>query len=192
MSESAHEMDSAWSEAWRSSPAVDPPSLGKIRRRHLGYLAWVGGQWLCGIAFVVLVTGWAIDDLRPTSLVAAVVVACLVAASLIFDAWNRRGTFVAADHSARAWLELADRRLRAELRALRFGWALLAAEVLFFLPWLAWGLGERGAPAVDYLEAYGFLAALVVVASLAISWAHRRWRRQLAAVREQLAGYEAP
>jgi len=190
MSERAHELDAEWGEAWRSSPAIDPPPLGRIRRRRYGYLAWVGGQWLLGVVFVVVATSWAIEDLRPTSIVAALAVACIVAATLIFEAWNRRGTFLAADRSAKAWLELTSRRLRAELRALRFGWALLAAEVAFFVPWLAWGLGERGAPPVDYLVAYGFLAALVGAFAVAIVFVGRRWRRRLAAVREQLGAYE--
>jgi hypothetical protein len=122
---------------------------------------------------------------------AAVVVWVLVAAAVGFDLWNRRGTWRPADLSARAWTELAFRRLEARRRGVSFGWVLLAAEAVFFLIWLGWGLGRDGAEALRYLSAYGFLAVWVGLAALVLAWIGRRTARALERVAGELAALAA-
>jgi len=52
-----------------------------------------------------------------------------------------------------------------------------------------WFIDSHSQPVAD-LAAYGFAAALVGAFAVSIVFVGRRWRRRLAAVREQLGAYE--
>ena len=65
---------------------------------------------------------------------AAVWIATLVAVG--FMIWNGRGLWTAADRSNAAYVELSRKRCLAELRMIRFGYALLSAELVVVIPWL--------------------------------------------------------
>ena len=76
-----------------------------------------------------------------------------------------------------AFLDLALARCRRRRRGLTAGWALLAAEVALFIPWIHHRLHLGASPtAAEVLTAYGFLATMAGTTAVILVWLGRRTR----------------
>ena len=107
----------------------------------------------------------------------AIDVAAMLLATWAFALWNRRGAWRPLGESTEEFLRLARLRCRRKLQAVRFGIAVLAAQLLAVAAWLAWGPAspfERGG-AVTVLP-----LAVVVVFVTVLSRTRARIRRELA------------
>jgi len=173
-----------WAEDWQSAPAdadVSSRSIRRLARRHF----WAGIlNMVFGLVFLVFYTSWAAVDRDPALVVAAVAVWVFVLAGGVFDFWNRRGTWRAVDYSTREYVDLVHRQLQARLRAVRFAWILLVAEVSFLVPWIAWAAANNpDATWFTYLRSYVFLGVVVgIFAVIALPWLRRRALNQMKTV----------
>jgi hypothetical protein len=140
----------------------------------VGFTAWVVRPLPAGLATVTL-----------TFAVLAVV------AGLAFRLGAAAGTWSPATGAPADLLALERRRLRRRLLALRFGWALLAAEVAFFVPWIAElvRLRDGDRPFAAFLG-YLWLAAAVAIAAVVLRFLERRRRAELAEVEALAAEWE--
>lgn len=169
-----------WAAEWRSTPSEPSDPLPAIRARFRRYVALAVANWLIGLFMVVATTLLAWGSGRPELTAAAIFTWGFAILATTVDLIYRRGTWSATDRSIRDFLELARRRLVAQLRGIRFGFNLLALEVLFFCVWIPWTLSARSDAGVwDYLRAFGFLGAMVVVFTLGLGAMRKTRQRQL-------------
>lgn len=157
----------------------------EARRRGRAQLLWLAAQIVVYATLAGLVTGWALHTPRPVAIVAAGATWLFVLAGLGGELVARRGLWRTAASSTRDFLDITARRCRARLRLLRLGTFLLLAQILFFVPWIAWVLAERepSATPVDALLAYGWLALF------GGGYLLYRWRAA-ARIRRELEGTE--
>ena len=184
-----------WQATWQSSAETKrrtPPF--DIRRhaaragRRLTFRYAAGCIW----ALALLLFSAVYAKLHPTLQwflwAAAVWIATLIAVG--FMIWNGRGLWTAADRSNAAYVELSRKRCLAELRMIRFGYALLAAELAVVTPWLLWNFfSKRGSPGFDpasHLTAFAVLLALTVGYLIWFTVYRRRKLREL----ERLADFQ--
>jgi len=160
-----------WQATWQSSAAITrqaPPF--DIRRRaarggrRLTFRYASGCLWALGLLAFSAVYAQRHPALQWLLWAAAVWIATLVAVG--FMIWNGRGLWSAADRSNAAFVELSRKRCLAELRMIRFGYALLSAELMVVIPWLLWSFfSQRGSPGFDpasHLTGFGVLLVLTV------------------------------
>lgn len=170
----------SWSADWQSTGTEQETSLDSIRRGFRRYTWSAIGSWLVGLTMVVGTTAMGWREREAPLIAAAIAVWILVAAAVAFDLRYRRGTWRLAGESTRDYLELGRRQLIARLRGIRFGWGLLAAEVVFFSFWIPWVVGPASVGrSRALLESFGFLLALVVVFAIGLAAARRRARSEL-------------
>jgi hypothetical protein len=144
------------------------------------------GSLLFGVAFLAVYTMWVWRQPEPVTWVTSVAVWVFVIAAMLFEVVNRRDTWRPRDRSTRAFLELSQLQLVRRLRGFRFGWLLLGAETLFFVPWIASTVAAAadGTPApAEYLGPYSLLAAMVGGVAVGLWGLTKRARRELERVR---------
>ena len=169
-----------WAAEWRSTPPASGDPIPAIRARFRRYVALAVANWLIGLFMVVATTLLAWGSGRPELTAAAIFTWGFAILATTVDLIYRRGTWSATSRSIRDFLELARRRLVAQLRGIRFGFNLLALEVLFFCVWIPWALSGRADAGVwDYVRAFGFLGAMVVVFTLGLGAMYKTRRRQI-------------
>lgn len=188
--------DREWQELARDwQTGGEPPRIpSDVRRRvqrfSLGLYALTAAEILFLGALLVFFTRLAWIRPEPVELVTAAMVWTLGLAAMGFTLQNRRGTWRPAGGSTRDFVELSHKRCVHRLRGVRFAWRLLAAEVLFFLPWIAWVIASNPeklarAPGI-YFTSYGFLAAMVGVMAIGLEWYRRRTEREMREMEEIL------
>ena len=108
-----------------------------------------------------------------------------------FEVRNRRGAWSAHGRSTRAFLELAELQIERTLRSYRFNWGLMAAQAVFFVPWIAWIVSRGPQPRTIGAYAGPYLFFVAVVAAVAGSqwWFRRRALRRLTHVRALRRAY---
>ena len=178
-----------WQAAWqapaestRHAPAFDIRHHAARAGRRLTFRYAAGCLWaLALLAFSVVYALWH-PTLQWFLWAAAVWIATLVAVG--FMIWNGRGLWTAADRSTAAYVELSRKRCQAELRMIRFGYALLSAELAVVIPWLLWNFfSKRGLPRFDpasHLTGFAVLLALTVGYLVWFTVYRRRKLRELA------------
>lgn len=178
-----------WREDWGTADEPAPEIAAAVRRRALRQGRWqrlsLALQLLFYGAGLAYLTTIAVRQPRPLEVVTAVAVWGFVLAGFGGELAARRGLWRTEADSTRAFVDLSYRRCRARQWVLRFGIGMLIAEVLFFLPWIAWVVGTRpttGSRLVPYLVGYGYLAVAVGVFVLYLRWYRKRVRRELAAL----------
>ncbi|MBI2679986.1 MAG: hypothetical protein HYX25_03140 [Candidatus Solibacter usitatus] len=173
-----------WQAAWQAPAESTRPTPPFDIRRHAAratrrlYLRYASGC-LFGLVFLVFSASYALQ--HPTLhwlLWAAVVwIATLVAVG--YSIWNGRGLWSAAGESNSAYLELSRKRCLAELRMIRFGYALLWTELAVVTPWLLWNFfAKRGLPGFDPAAHFtGFASLLALTVGYLIWFAVYRRRK---------------
>jgi len=178
-----------WMDDWRAGePGLTDPDaiLRRVKRRSLGLKLVTAGELLLVAAALYFLTRFALSHPTPMDVTAMAALALLSVAALVYSLWSRRGLWTPAAETTAAFLDLTRRRARQRCEALRQSRWLLAAETAVFLPWIWYRLHlDTAQPGwLDYVQGFGFLALIVVIALVVIAWLERRaWRE-----REELEG----
>jgi tellurite resistance protein TehA-like permease len=185
--------DAEWArlrEDWRAEPATPAATAAELRRRvrrqdlllRLGFAAEIAG-----LVFAAAVGASALYRNSHPGVVAAVIIwYVLLAGSLAFAIWNRRGIWRAAGQSTRDFLELSRRRCLASIRNCQASLYIAPVTNVVFLPLLYVSLEEQAARAM----LSGVIGANVglAVAAAFVLWYRRRKRRELAELEKLLKG----
>jgi len=183
-----------WTAAWHQS-AAPPPDLVRMARRERRLLSvWIATDWAVGVALLGFAAWIWLAIGTPVMRFAAAGIVLLTVAALAFTMLNWRGSFAGERASAIDFLALAERRSQARLRYIRFGWWVLAADLIVIAGAMLLEFRDEGAARLPAMLA---MAALATAAAAAILfWWGRRERRRadrLAAMRQALAaGAEDP
>lgn len=184
-----------WMDAWQSAvtEAAGPPEAihRHVRRRTRLLWIWLAGEVVAVAAVTPLLVraalvGDAIERL------AMALLALIAAGAIACSWWNWHGALRVWGETTAAFLELSRRRVERFARAVVIGWVVLAAEVLVFVPWIAYRLYGRRTPATQELQifSWGLLAALTLLGAVALVglslWA-RRERRHLDELQREIA-----
>ena len=179
-----------WQTDEESPSAADIPAdiRRRVQRFSLGLYALTVVEVVGLSVALFYFTRSAWIDPGPLEITTAATLWILGSVAMGFALWNRRGTWRPSARTTRAFVELSRERCLRRLRSVRFAWWLLAAEFLLFVPWIAWVIASKPeklarAPEI-YFTTYGFLAAMVLGASLALWWLRRTTARELAEVEE--------
>ncbi len=160
-----------WQAEWQSAAETARPALPFDIRQHAARAGRrLTIRYAAGCFWAVALLGFStVYAIRHPTLqwllwAAAVWIATLVAVG--FMIWNGRGLWTAAGQSNAAYVELSRKRCLAELRMIRFGYALLSAELVVVVPWLTWSFfSQRHLPGFDpasHLTGFAVLLALTV------------------------------
>jgi hypothetical protein len=181
-----------WTADWKAGapPAVDVVRMARRERRWL--LTWIAVDWAVGAAFVALAIWIWFNESSPGMRFVAVAVVVLVVTALAFTVHNWRGTLAGDGASTVEFLELSMRRCKARQRYVRFGWLLLAGNVVVIT--IAFSLdiakGQR-----ELLPGMIVLTCLVTAVAAGILWLwglrERRREERLVAMRRALRESEA-
>jgi drug/metabolite transporter (DMT)-like permease len=119
-----------WSANWRES-APAPADLARLARREARQIAaWIALDWIVGAGLLAFAAWLWFDDGTPVMRFAAAGIAVLTLVALAFTTINWRGSFRGERAASADYLALALERSRARLRYIRFGWWVLAADLL--------------------------------------------------------------
>lgn len=165
-----------WTAAWRAGAPDAAGLAGKARRERRWLLVWITADWTAGLALIGFAAWlWFADGSLVMRFAAAGIVVLTVAA-LAFTTWNWRGS-LAEDHaSAARFLALAEKRSRARLRYVRFGWWVLAADLIVIAGahlLLFLDEGPARLPAM-----MGMTVVAVAAAAAILAWWGKRERRR--------------
>lgn len=176
-----------WMTAWREGkpPASDLASMAQRERRLL--TAWIAFDWVVGAGLLAFAAWIWFAIGTPVMRFAAIGIVLLTVAVLAFTVVNWRGSLAGDRASAADFLGLAIRRSRARLRYIRFGWWVLAADLVVIAGAFALEIRDEGLARLP-----GMLAATTVATAAAAAvllWWGRRERRRagrLAAMQQAL------
>jgi hypothetical protein len=160
-----------WADAWQqqSEPQTGPEAIrAYVGRRSRLLTMWVSSEIvICAAAlgFLLLRTMTKMD---PVEQLAMGLLALIAAGSLLFSVWNWRNALRASADTTSAFLALSIDRVRRLRRAIRFGWGILAAELLVLGPWIWYRLyGGQQPPTADAERfAWGLLVGITGLALL--------------------------
>jgi hypothetical protein len=165
-----------WTAAWGAGPPIATDLARRARRERRWLLAWIAADWIAGLGLIGLAIWLWIADGSTTMRFAAAGIVLLTLAALAFTTRNWRGSLAGQDASAAEFLALARRRSAARLRYVRFGWWVLAADIVVI----------AGAHAILFLDEGGArlptmigmaLAAIGGAAAILYWWGRRERRR---------------
>ncbi|HEU4515714.1 MAG TPA: hypothetical protein VFR77_00290 [Steroidobacteraceae bacterium] len=119
-----------WSENWRAGapPVGDLVKMAHRERRLLAL--WIAVDWIVAAGLLAFAAWLWVEDGSPVMRFAAAGIVVLTLIALVFTALNWRGSFRGERASAVDFLALAVGRSRARLRYIRFGWWILAADLV--------------------------------------------------------------
>ncbi|HEX6901018.1 MAG TPA: hypothetical protein VF789_14945 [Thermoanaerobaculia bacterium] len=188
-------------EEWRQAEPEAAPFTAaearrirrQARRRGYGLFLLAAGEILSSLGLVV----WYFRELPehhgPVELSGFAALVFFLAVAFAFTYWNRRGVWWPAAESTRTFVEFSAERCRRKLRALRFCPWLLAAELVFLIPWAVWALlSKAAAPLQDWLAVFGWTALSVVAVLWGGAWMRRRTLRELERWEEMARGLAEP
>lgn len=182
-----------WQAEERTAPPAPPLSeelRHRIRRKarlhSYGLIAIAAGEALTILVCLGYMLLEVLEKPEPVRIVGLAGMALFFAFALVFSLRNRRGTWWHSGETTRDFVELSCVRCRRKLRTLRFCPWLLAAELLFVIPWAIWAfLSKPKMPPVgDWLLVFGYLAVASGAMLAWSAWYGRRVRRELAELEE--------
>jgi hypothetical protein len=193
-----HELQE-WMDDWQSEPTASTPSTkareirDHVRQRQRQMIWWVSVEALLGFGSLAFLLHRAISHPDPVEKLAMGLLAFVVAAVLLFGAWNWHGALGASGETTSAFLAISLDRSRRMERGVRAGWAVLVCEVVVFVPWIWYQLHGGGATVSleRALFAWGFLSGMVglgVAVLLTMQAFVRREELALEELRKELAG----
>ena len=176
-----------WKSLWQTDVQVPADLREKanrqLRRMRTMLVADIGVTVVMGGAAIA----WAMTPKQPPVRLLASWVWMTLIAAWLFRWFNDRGNWTGAAPNTEVFLELLQRRYRASLRSLKFGYALGVVQLLFSSAWVYFEL-NRNAPItiLQFLTLKANLAAwscalLLFVGAVRFS---RKLERELAYVRQ--------
>jgi hypothetical protein len=164
---------------WRTEvPGVPADLRRRVRRQSVRMRVYAVVDVFLSVAFLGASLWWALIKPIPEIVVLAAGVWIITLSALIFSFLNRAGMWAATGQDTRSYLTLCLRRCRAGLAALRFGFYLLAVEVVLLAAWHTWYWSTRSP--VPSLEAWLLAACLPAAFLIVLVALHSRRRRELA------------
>lgn len=166
-----------WAADWREDSKSAGADLARMARREQRQLAaWVAFDWLVGVGLLAFAAWLWIDDGSPVMRFAAAGIALLTVVALAFTTINWRGSLGGIGASATDFLALARSRSAARQRYVRFGWWVLAADLVVIG---GAALIEFRTEGVARLPAMLGMAALATAAAALVlyAWGRRERRR---------------
>ena len=177
-----------WKTAWREGApqALDLARLAMRERRML--MAWIALDWLAGAGLLGFAAWIWFGIGTPVMRFTAAGIVMLTVAVLAFTIVNWRGSFAGDRASASDFLALALLRNAARLRYIRFGWWVLAADLVVIAGAIVLEIRDEGAARLPAILALT-VAATAVAAGILFWWGRRERRRseRLASMRRALA-----
>jgi hypothetical protein len=176
-----------WSADWRVGVPA-PGELARMAHREQRLLrSWIALDWLAGAGLIIFAAWLWIDDGTPVMRFAAAGIVVLTLAALAFTFRNWRGMLGGERASAADFLALAIARSRARLRYVRFGWWVLAADVVVIAGTFLTEARHEGLARLPTMLASA-AAAVTLAAVILLLWGRRERRRaaRLAAMQRAL------
>lgn len=181
-----HDID-RWAADWRGSapPVADLARMARREKRLLA--AWITVDWVMAAALVGFAAWLWIDDGSPVMRFAAGGIVVLVCVALTFSTITWRGKLAGEGASATDFLALARSRSAARQRYIRFGWWVLAADLVVIAGTLLIEWRDEGPARLPAMLAMTALAT-GAAASILYAWGRRERRRdaRLAALERAL------
>jgi hypothetical protein len=170
-----------WANAWREDSQTAAADLGRMARRERRVLyAWIAMDWIVAAGLFACAAWLWFEAATPTTRFAAGGIVALTVIALAFSVNNWRGS-LAADHaSASDFLELAQRRSRARLRYVRFGWWVLVADLIVLAGAISLEVRDEGPERM--LPMLAMTAVATGAAAAVLWWWERRERRRAGAL----------
>lgn len=188
-----------WQAAWQAEGGEPGPAgpervegevaalRRRVKRRSLGLVLMTVWEVVFTATAIFLLWRMARSLGTPLDLFTLTSLAALAALAFAFTVWNRWGIWRPATESTSAYLDLSIARCARRRRSLKAGWALLAAEVILFVPWIWHRLhldpAARPEPG-DFVRTYGFLGVIGGVTGAALWLLGRRTEREIRALEE--------
>lgn len=174
---------------WRTEASTIPVDLPRrVRRQSMWMRVYAAMELLLSVAFLGASLWWAAAHPTPEFVVLAIGVWIITLSALIYSFANRAGTWDATGRDTRSYLTLSLRRCRAGLAAIRFGFYLLAVEVVLLASWHAWYWSSRNPPALETWLLAACLPAVFLIALLALRTHRRRELALLESLERELIG----
>jgi hypothetical protein len=179
-----------WIETWQAdeeAPAAPEAIRRHVARRSAMLAATVTGEVLLGAGMLAFLLHRVVTQPDPVEKVAMGLLALIALAAGGFSLWNWRGAIRSTAGTTAAFLALSADRSRRLRRAIRVGWAILAAEIAVFVPWVSHRLyGGAGSPSAGAeWFAWSFLASLTALAVALLTGLHA-WARREARILDDL------
>jgi hypothetical protein len=182
----------SWRATWKNATAAQPEAsfdLWREARRHERRLR---AQYVSSLGFAVALMGFAALVLRRNNtvetLVWAIVVWLTTLLATAFSIQNWRVLWRSVDQSTADFVAAYRGRCVAMLRAVRFGYGLLACQLTISVPWLTLDFHHSGASGRFGPGRYAFSIGLLGLLTAAYLYAFRRFRcramRELARLEE--------
>jgi hypothetical protein len=174
-----------WMEMWKTTADTadrSPEAIHRyVRQRSRLLRIWLAAEWAVVVAIAPLLIRTAIVG-DAVERVAMGLLAAIAAGALVFSWWNWRGVAYASAESIAACLLLSQLRVHRLRRAVGAGWFVLAAEVLVFVPWIAYRLhgGVQPAPPSSVVFGWTLLTAMTFLGAGCLA-ALSQWARNEAA-----------
>lgn len=166
-----------WTAAWREGARPDADLARMARRERRVLTAWIALDWMVGAGLLAFAAWIWFAIGTPVMHFAAIGIVLLTIAVLAFTVVNWRGSLAGDRASAADFLKLAERRCAARLRYIRFGWWVLAADLVIIAGAVVLEIRDEGAARLPGILAMAALAT-AVAAGILLWWGRREQRRR--------------
>jgi len=179
-----------WMDAWHASDEASaaPEAIRRhVGRRRLLFAFWVGCEIVVCGGMLSFLLHRVLTHPDPVEKLAMGLLALITVSALAFSWWNWRGVILTGTGATSAYIALSVERTRRFRRAVYVGWAILAAEVAVFVPWISYRLyaGPDAPPAGAERFGWGLLAGITAAAVVLLSGLHM-WTRREARILDEL------
>jgi hypothetical protein len=160
-----------WAQAWQqqSESQTGPAAIrAYVGRRSVLLTMGMTVEIVLCVAMLGFLLLHTMTKLDPIEQVAMALLALIAIGSLMFSIWNWRHALRASADTTSAYVALSIDRIGRLRRSIRFGWGILAAELLVLGPWVWYRLyGGQQVPSADAERfAWGLLVIMTTLALL--------------------------
>jgi hypothetical protein len=166
----------SWRADWREGAAPLVEMRQRVRRQRVRMIVSLTGEGLLSIVWLSTAVLLALRRPSAPILILAAGIWAFVGVAMTFSIWNSIGAWRPAGESVRDFVELARERYLRDLRAVRFGMALLLVMLVFTLGWTQWTRGTDVLPEMSRL-ARTVLVLPILIPTGTYLWL-RFWRRR--------------
>lgn len=182
----------SWRRVWKGAATEERPKAIDIRREAMHNERRLKRKHILELSFaaVLIIFGVFVlaHNFNAETLAWAIVLWVLTLGATAFSIWNWRSLWKGANQSTFEYTAAYRKRCMASLRAIRFGYGLLAVDLMVGAPWLTWDFFRNGASGGFGMRGYatglGLLALLTTVFLVGFRRSRRRTMSELARLEE--------
>ncbi len=174
-----------WKSLWQTETEIPADLRHKANRQLRRMRIMLIGDVAVTIVMGGAVIAWAITSKEPPVRLLASWVWLTLIAAWLFRWFNDRGNWSGTAPNTEVFLQLLQRRYRATLRNMKFGYALGAVQLLFSSTWVYFELNRSGPITVwEFLTLKASLAAWLCIVLLLTGavWFSHKLEQELAYV----------